>query len=86
MVRGTIVAIEDDYVVVDVGLKTEGRVPLREFEQGRRGRASSVGENVEVFLERIENKNGEVVLSREKARREEAWTNLEKAFNAQASA
>jgi small subunit ribosomal protein S1 len=72
VVRGTIVAIENDFAVVDVGLKTEGRVALKEFSMpGSRPRA--VGDEVEVYLERVENAMGEAVLSRDKARREESW-------------
>jgi small subunit ribosomal protein S1 len=80
VLRGTVVAFEGDNVVVDVGLKAEGRVPLREFEKAGEKEDLSVGQNVEVFLERMENKNGEVVLSRDKARREEAWTQLERLY------
>src|SRR5271165_1602317 len=69
VIRGLIVAIENDYAVVDVGLKTEGRVALKEF--GLPGQASTVqvGDEVEVYLERVENALGEAVLSRDKARR-----------------
>jgi small subunit ribosomal protein S1 len=82
VVKGTVVAIEKDVAVIDVGLKTEGRVPLREF--GVPGRESSlkVGDEVEVYLERVENALGEAVISRDKARREESWEKLEKAFAA----
>jgi len=82
VVKGKIVAIENDLAVIDVGLKTEGRVALKEF--GVTGRQSnvSVGDEVEVYLERIENALGEAVLSREKARREESWNRLEEKFNA----
>ncbi len=71
------------FVVVDVGLKTEGRIPLREFLVDNDGPAPKAGEIVEVYLDRIENALGEAVISREKARREEAWTRLEKNFAAQ---
>ncbi len=80
VVKGKIVAIENDLAIVDVGLKTEGRIPLREFESA--GEEVSVGDEVEVYLERIENALGEAVLSREKARREEAWERLEKLYEA----
>jgi small subunit ribosomal protein S1 len=80
VVEGTVVGIEKDFAVVDVGLKTEGRVALREFAgPGRQGEIK-VGDTVEVYLERIENALGEAVLSRDKARREESWGKLEKAF------
>src|SRR5690606_9980309 len=64
-----------------VGLKTEGRVQAREFGVGEDGKPTvKVGDTVEVFLERVENALGEAVISREKARREEAWTRLEEVF------
>jgi small subunit ribosomal protein S1 len=80
VVKGTIVAIEKDVAVIDIGLKTEGRVPLKEFMGPGRDAAPKVGEEVEVYLERVENALGEAVISRDKARREESWVKLEKAF------
>jgi small subunit ribosomal protein S1 len=80
VVKGHIVAIENDFVVVDVGLKTEGRVPLKEFNVVGQPAAVKIGDEVEVYIERVENAMGEAVLSRDKARREESWTRLEKAF------
>ncbi|MBT7279458.1 MAG: 30S ribosomal protein S1 [Rhodobiaceae bacterium] len=82
VVRGRVTAIENDLAIVDVGLKTEGRVPLREFSMPGQPNAISVGDEVEVFLDRIENAMGEAVLSRDKARREESWITLEKNFEA----
>ncbi|MGB0086164.1 MAG: 30S ribosomal protein S1 [Rhodomicrobiaceae bacterium] len=82
VVKGKIVAIENDLAVIDVGLKTEGRVALKEFGVGGRQPSISVGDEVEVYLERVENALGEAVLSREKARREESWNRLEEKFNA----
>ena len=79
VVKGSVTAIENDFVVVDVGLKTEGRIPLREFT-GPGSKAPSVGDDVEVYLERIENALGDAILSRDKARREESWDRLEKSF------
>lgn len=79
VVKGIIVAIEKDVVIIDVGMKSEGRVPLREFSVGNSQAELRVGDEVEVYLEKIENKNGEAILSREKALREEAWVKLEKA-------
>ncbi|HCI46734.1 MAG TPA: 30S ribosomal protein S1, partial [Rhodospirillaceae bacterium] len=67
--------------LIDVGLKSEGRVPLREFAAPGQKPELTVGDTVEVYVERMEDKNGEAVLSREKARREEAWQQLETAFN-----
>jgi small subunit ribosomal protein S1 len=81
VIKGTVVAIEKDLAVIDVGLKTEGRVPLREFNGPGRQNDLKVGDTVEVYLERVENALGEAVLSRDKARREESWGKLEKAFN-----
>ena len=80
VVKGTVVGIERDLAVIDVGLKTEGRVALREFAAPGRSNEIKVGDTVEVYLERIENALGEAVLSRDKARREESWGKLEKAF------
>jgi small subunit ribosomal protein S1 len=77
VVKGRVVAVENDFAIIDVGLKTEGRVPLKEFSQPGRDIAIKSGDEVEVYLERIENAMGEAVLSRDKARREEAWTRLE---------
>src|SRR4026209_96344 len=79
--KGKVVAIEKDMAVIDVGLKTEGRVALREFAGPGKDSELKVGDEVEVFLDRIENALGEAVLSRDKARREESWGKLEKAFN-----
>ena len=80
VVKGTIVAIEKDLAVIDVGLKVEGRVPLKEFGARARDGELKVGDTVEVYLERVENALGEAVLSRDKARREESWVRLEVAF------
>jgi small subunit ribosomal protein S1 len=82
VVKGHVIAVENDYALIDVGLKSEGRVPLKEFAVGGAAPEIKVGDTVEVFLERMEDKNGEASLSREKARREEAWTQLEKNFQA----
>ncbi len=80
VVTGTVLGIENDMVLIDVGLKSEGRVPLKEFVSPGQDVAFKAGDNVDVFVERYEDKDGVVRLSREKARREEAWTELEKAF------
>ena len=83
VIRGTIVSIENDFAMVDVGLKTEGRISLKEFAMPGVPADIKVGDTVEVYLERVENALGEAVLSRDKARREESWIKLEKAFNDQ---
>src|SRR5262245_4665968 len=83
VIKGTIVGIEKDMAIIDVGLKTEGRVAVREFTGPGRQGDLKVGDVVEVYLERVENALGEAVLSRDKARREESWGKLEKAFNGQ---
>jgi small subunit ribosomal protein S1 len=80
VVKGTIVGIEKDLAVIDVGAKTEGRVALREFSGPGRTSELKIGDTVEVYLERVENALGEAVLSRDKARREESWGKLETAF------
>ena len=77
VVKGRVLGIEKDNVIIDVGLKTEGRVALKEFSQPGKDVVLKPGDTVEVYLERIENALGEAVLSRDKARREEAWTRLE---------
>src|SRR5687767_11852224 len=81
VVKGKVVQLENDFAIIDVGLKMEGRVPLKEFSQPGREQPLNVGDEVEVYLERIENALGEAVLSREKARREEAWTRLEESYS-----
>ncbi|MCC0055277.1 MAG: 30S ribosomal protein S1 [Rhodobiaceae bacterium] len=83
VVRGRVIAIEKDMAIVDVGLKTEGRVPLKEFGGHGREPSIKIGDTVEVYLERVENALGEAVLSRDKARREESWVKLEKSFENQ---
>src|SRR6201993_457294 len=84
VIKGTILAIENDFAMVDVGLKTEGRISLKEFAMPGIPANVNVGEEVEVYLERVENALGDAVLSRDKARREESWIRLEKAFIDQA--
>lgn len=79
VVKGTIVKITDDYVTIDVGLKSEGNIPVREFGTNPE---LNVGDQVEVLVDRYEDKDGNIVLSREKARREEVWVDLEKSMNA----
>ena len=83
VVQGTVVGIDNDFAMIDVGLKSEGRVSLREFD-GPSGKSTlKVGDTVEVFIERLEDKNGEAMLSREKAKREESWVALDQAFQKQ---
>ncbi len=82
VVRGKIVGIEKDMAIIDVGLKMEGRVAVKEFGLPGQPSELKVGDEVEVYLERIENALGEAVLSRDKAKREESWTRLEKQFSA----
>src|SRR5713226_3857790 len=82
VIKGRVISIENDAALIDVGLKSEGRVALKEFAVPGAAPDIHVGDIVEVFLERMEDKNGEAQLSREKARREEAWTLLEKSFQA----
>ncbi|MEM9469641.1 MAG: 30S ribosomal protein S1 [Pseudomonadota bacterium] len=77
VVKGTIIDVQKDLVIVDVGLKSEGRIPLREFSVPGQDPELKKGDEVDVFVERMENRDGETVLSREKARREEAWVELE---------
>jgi len=80
VVKGTVTSVENDFVIVDIGLKAEGRVPLKEFAPAGQTAEIEVGDSVEVYVERVENAMGEAILSRDKARREEAWEKLEKSF------
>ena len=80
VVKGRVVAVENDFVIIDVGLKSEGRVPLREFAAPGQKAELSVGDTVEVYVDRVENVNGEAMLSRDRARREAAWDALEAEF------
>ena len=80
VVKGTITAIENDKAVIDVGLKSEGRVALREFAMAGQPHGLSVGDEVEVYVDRVENSEGEAMLSRDRARREAAWDKLETEF------
>ncbi|MBD0413162.1 30S ribosomal protein S1 [Oryzicola mucosus] len=80
VVKGIVTAIEKDMAIIDVGLKVEGRVPLKEFGAKAKDGQMKVGDTVEVYVERIENALGEAMLSREKARREESWVKLEEKF------
>ncbi|MDD4616455.1 MAG: 30S ribosomal protein S1 [Alphaproteobacteria bacterium] len=84
VVKGMVVGIENDCAIVDVGLKSEGRVPLREFATNGVPAELKVGDTVEVFLERMESRDGEASLSREKAKREESWVILQQSFEKQA--
>ncbi|KAB7613365.1 30S ribosomal protein S1 [Amylibacter sp. SFDW26] len=83
VVKGKVIAIEAGQAIIDVGYKMEGRVDLKEFANPGQAPEIEVGDSVEVFLERVENARGEAVVSREKARREEAWDRLEKAYEAE---
>ncbi|MFS4439416.1 30S ribosomal protein S1 [Paracoccaceae bacterium GXU_MW_L88] len=81
VVKGTVLAIENGQAIIDIGYKMEGRVELKEFAKPGQPAEIEVGDEVEVFLDRVENARGEAVISREKARREEAWDRLEKAYD-----
>ena len=83
VVRGFVVGIEGDAVVIDVGLKSEGRVPMKELAAPGQTPNVSIGDEIEVYVERMEDRNGQALLSRDKARREEAWGVLETSFEKQ---
>jgi small subunit ribosomal protein S1 len=83
VVTGRVTAIENDLVVIDVGLKSEGRIPIKEFTPPGRDPEVNIGDEVEVYVDRVENAHGEAMLSRDRARREAAWDKLEAQFNAQ---
>ena len=78
VIKGTVMSVTDDTVVVDVGLKAEGRIPLKEFHSPGEDHSVEIGQKYDVYLEKLENKEGEALLSRERARKEESWSNLEK--------
>ncbi|RKF19246.1 30S ribosomal protein S1 [Altericroceibacterium spongiae] len=80
VVKGTVTAIENGMALVDVGLKSEGRISLREFMRGEDDHGLTVGSEVEVYVDRVENADGEAMLSRDRARREAAWDKLESEF------
>jgi ribosomal protein S1 len=84
VVKGTVTGIENDLAVIDIGLKSEGRVPLREFAMPGQKADLKIGDEVEVYVDRVENANGETMLSRDRARREAAWDRLEEEFNKEA--
>ena len=78
VIKGTVMSVTNDTVVVDVGLKAEGRIPLKEFHAPGEEHSVEIGQKYDVYLEKLENKEGEALLSRERARKEESWSNLEK--------
>ena len=80
VVKGTVTAIENGMAMIDVGLKSEGRVDLREFMRNEDEHGLEVGSEVEVYVDRVENADGEAMLSRDRARREAAWDRLENEF------
>lgn len=82
VVKGRIIGIEREFAIIDFGVKTEGRVELKEFNVNGQKADLKVGDSVDIYVERLENSKGEAVLSRDKARREEAWTVLEKSYEA----
>ena len=83
VVKGKVIAIEAGQAIIDVGYKMEGRIDLKEFANPGEAPSVAVGDEVEVYLRSAENARGEAVLSREMARREEAWDRLEKAYAAE---
>ena len=83
VITGRVLRLTDEFAIVDVGLKSEGRVALKEFGAPGQNPEVKPGDTIDLFVERYEDRDGTIVLSREKARREEAWTNLERAFEQQ---
>ena len=77
VVKGKVIRVENDLAIIDVGLKSEGRIALKEFASAGQTPEIKIGDEVEVYVERIEDRNGDALLSREKARREESWIQLE---------
>ncbi|MDR1475461.1 MAG: 30S ribosomal protein S1 [Holosporales bacterium] len=80
VINGTVKGFDNDFALIDVGCKSDGRVPLKEFSCGNGANDLKIGDNVRVFMDRYEDRNGEVVLSREKAVRDESWADLKNAF------
>ena len=78
VVEGRVISVEKEAIIVDIGLKSEGRILKREFGNEEKTESIKIGDSVEVYIERLEDSNGNTILSREKARREEAWVELEK--------
>ena len=83
VVRGFVIGMDSEAVIIDVGLKSEGRVPLKELAAAGQTPQVAIGDEIEVYVERMEDRNGQAVLSRDKARREEAWGVLETSFEKQ---
>ncbi len=83
VVRGFVIGMDSEAVIIDVGLKSEGRVPLKELAAPGQAPQVAIGDEIEVYVERMEDRNGQAVLSRDKARREEAWGVLEASFEKQ---
>lgn len=81
VVKGRVLSVENDMALIDVGLKAEGRVSLKEFANPGESSDLQPGDEVEVYVERLEDRNGETMLSRTKARREESWIELERQFS-----
>ncbi len=79
--KGKVISIENEVVTIDVGLKSEGRIPLSEFSRPGQKIEVEVGDETEVFIENVDNANGETLLSREKAVKQQAWHNLQNSFN-----
>ena len=79
--KGKIISIENEIVTIDVGLKSEGRVPISEFSRPGQNLEIQVGDETEVFIENVDNSNGETLLSREKAIKQKAWHDLQLSFN-----
>ena len=80
VVKGIVVSVDDNFVTIDVGLKSEGRIPTSEFTAGGKSLELKAGDSIDVFIDRYEDKSGEIVLSRDKALREAAWEDFEKCF------
>ena len=81
IVKGKVVSVENDTVIIDVGLKSEGRIPISEFSRPGQDNEIEVGESFEVFIENVDSANGETKLSREKAIKQNAWNNLQDSFD-----
>jgi small subunit ribosomal protein S1 len=81
IVTGKIVSIENDLVTIDVGSKSEGRIPVSEFHRPGQKPEMNIGDSFDVFIESVDNSNGETILSREKAIKQQSWNKLQDSFD-----
>ena len=81
IVSGSVISVDNDLVTIDVGSKSEGRIPLSEFHRPGQKPEINVGDSFDVFIESVDNANGETILSREKAIKQMSWNQLQDSFD-----